>query len=189
MEICQSFLSPDYSVQAPQLYENVGVQKNCLTKIINYISINAWRKLFLFAKIEFNLPGYKIMRTPNNIEKPIPGRGDNEATKEILLAVDKEKLEFDAMNDILDTLMEEFKKEAKPDTSFLDWLKSKDKDYFQRLKYEAGGPVKPKVKEDIPIKQIDLDSQLNKLGETFLKMNKAEREVVKDLLRRSGLLD
>ena len=120
MGICQSFLSPDYSVQAPQLYENVGVQKNCLTKIINYISINAWRKLFLFAKIEFNLPGYKIMRTPNNIEKPIPGRGDNEATKEILLAVDKEKLEFDAMNDILDTLMEEFKKEAKPDTSFLD---------------------------------------------------------------------
>ena len=113
----------------------------------------------------------------------------NEATKEILLAVDKEKLEFDAMNDILDTLMEEFKKEAKPDTSFLDWLKSKDKDYFQRLKYDAGGPVKPKVKEDIPIKDIDLDSQLNKLGETFLRMNKAEREVVKDLLRRSGLFD
>ena len=27
------------------------------------------------------------------------------------------------------------KKEAKPETSFLDWLKSKDKDYFQRLKY------------------------------------------------------
>ena len=129
------------------------------------------------------------MKTPNNIDKAIPGRGDNEATKEILLAVDKEKLEFDAMNDILDTLMEEFKKEAKPDTSFLDWLKSKDKDYFQRLKYAAGGPVKPKVKEDIPIKDIDLDSQLNKLGETFLRMNKAEREVVKDLLRRSGLFD
>ena len=71
------------------------------------------------------------------------------------------------MNDILDTLMEEFKKEAKPDTSFLDWLKSKDKDYFQRLKYDAGGPVKPKVKEDIPIKDIDLDSQLNKLGENI----------------------
>ena len=44
------------------------------------------------------------MKTPNNIDKPIPGRGNNEATKEILLAVDKEKLEFDAMNDILDTL-------------------------------------------------------------------------------------
>ena len=73
------------------------------------------------------------MKTPNNIDKPVPGRGNNEATKEILLVVDKEKLEFDAMNDILDTLMEEFKKEAKPDTSFLDWLKSKDKDYFQRL--------------------------------------------------------
>jgi hypothetical protein len=58
------------------------------------------------------------MKTPNNIDKAIPGRGNNEATKEILLAVDKEKLEFDAMNDILDTLMEEFKKEAKPDTPF-----------------------------------------------------------------------
>ena len=86
------------------------------------------------------------MRTPNNIDKPIPGRGNNEATDEIKLAVDMEKLEFDAMNDILDTLMEEFKKEAKPETSFLDWLKSKDKDYFKRLKYDAGGPVKPKVK-------------------------------------------
>ena len=129
------------------------------------------------------------MRTPNNIDKPIPGRGNNEATDEIKLAVDMEKLEFDAMNDILDTLMEEFKKEAKPETSFLDWLKSKDKDYFKRLKYDAGGLVKPKVKEDIPIKEIDLDSQLNKLGETFLRMNKAEREVVKDLLRRSGLFD
>ena len=75
------------------------------------------------------------MKTPNNIDKALQGRGDNEATKEILLAVDKEKLEFDAMNDILDTLMDEFKKEAKPETSFLDWLKSKDKDYFQRLKY------------------------------------------------------
>ena len=73
------------------------------------------------------------MKTPNNIDKALQGRGDNEATKEILLAVDKEKLEFDAMNDILDTLMDEFKKEAKPETSFLDWLKSKDKDYFQRL--------------------------------------------------------
>ena len=91
------------------------------------------------------------MKTPNNIDKPVPGRGNNEATKEILLAVDKEKLEFDAMNDILDTLMEEFKKEAKPDTSFLDWLKSKDKDYFQRLKYDAGGPVKPKVYCEDPV--------------------------------------
>ena len=52
------------------------------------------------------------MRTPNNIDKPIPGRGNNEATDEIKLAVDMEKLEFDTMNDILDTLMEEFKKEA-----------------------------------------------------------------------------
>ena len=63
------------------------------------------RIYFLQAKL--------IMKTPNNIDKAIPGRGNNEATKEILLAVDKEKLEFDAMNDILDTLMEEFKKEAK----------------------------------------------------------------------------
>ena len=41
----------------------------------------------------------------------------------------------------------------------------------------------------LKVKEIDLDSQLNKLGETFLRMNKAEREVVKDLLRRSGLFD
>ena len=91
---------------------------------------------------------YKIMKTPNNIDKPIPGRGNNEATDEIKLAVDMEKLEFDAMNDILDTLMEEFKKEAKPETSFLDWLNSKDKDYFKYILSYA--PYNNLEKKDYP---------------------------------------
>ena len=88
--------------------------------------------------------------------------------------------------EVIDYAIKKFEKDTKRTQQSGD---IQDKDYFQRLKYDAGGPVKPKVKEDIPIKDIDLDSQLNKLGETFLRMNKAEREVVKDLLRRSGLFD
>ncbi len=116
-------------------------------------------------------------------------KGSDDAVKnELKLAVDTEKLEFDALNDILDTLMDEFKKEAKPDTSFLDWLKSKDDDYFKRLKYESGGPVDNKPKGPGEVKEIDLMQMQNRLGETLLNMSKAEREVVLDLLKRSGLL-
>ena len=100
------------------------------------------------------------MKTPNNIDKALQGRGDNEATKEILLAVDKEKLEFDAMNDILDTLMDEFKKEAKPETSFLDWLKSKDKDYVDV--YDLG--ITGKVELIIKAKDFNLIACESKSG-------------------------
>ena len=130
------------------------------------------------------------MRTDlNQIDKRMDSKGSDDAVKnELKLAVDKEKLEFDALNDILDTLMDEFKKEAKPDTSFLDWLKSKDDDYFKRLKYESGGPVDNKSKGPGEVKEIDLMQMQNRLGETLLNMSKAEREVVLDLLKRSGLL-
>jgi|TARA_Y100000114_G_C11712682_1_gene304322 hypothetical protein len=130
------------------------------------------------------------MRTDlNQIDKRMDSKGSDDAVKnELKLAVDTEKLEFDALNDILDTLMDEFKKEAKPDTSFLDWLKSKDDDYFKRLKYESGGPVDNKPKGPGEVKEIDLMQMQNRLGETLLNMSKAEREVVLDLLKRSGLL-
>ena len=130
------------------------------------------------------------MRTDlDQIDKRMDSKGSDDAVKnELKLAVDTEKLEFDALNDILDTLMDEFKKEAKPDTSFLDWLKSKDDDYFKRLKYESGGPVDNKLKGPGEVKEIDLMQMQNRLGETLLNMSKAEREVVLDLLKRSGLL-
>ena len=54
--------------------------------------------------------------------------------------------------------------------------------------YDDGGSVKPPIKDDIPIKDINLDSELNKLGNIFLKLNNRDRATVMDLLKRSELL-
>ena len=53
---------------------------------------------------------------------------------------DLEKLQFDLERDIIDTLKQDFEKQKKYD-NFLDWLKSKDDDYFKRIELKEGGKV------------------------------------------------
>ncbi len=100
---------------------------------------------------------------------------------------DLEKLQFDLERDIIDTLKQDFEKQKKYD-NFLDWLKSKDDGYFQRMELKEGGKVlflsdfiKPKTPR---VKQIDLSS-LFEYGKTISSLTDAEREVVNDLLKRS----
>ena len=100
---------------------------------------------------------------------------------------DLEKLQFDLERDIIDTLKSDFEKQKKYD-NFLDWLKSKDDDYFKRIELKEGGKVyflsdyiKPKTPR---VKQIDLSS-LFEYGKTISSLTDAEREVVNDLLKRS----
>ena len=100
---------------------------------------------------------------------------------------DLEKLQFDLERDIIDTLKSDFEKQKKYD-NFLDWLKSKDDDYFKRIELKEGGKVyflsdyiKPKTPR---VKQIDLAS-LFEYGKTISSLTDAEREVVNDLLKRS----
>ena len=100
---------------------------------------------------------------------------------------DLEKLQFDLERDIIDTLKSDFEKQKKYD-NFLDWLKSKDDGYFQRMELKEGGKVlflsdyiKPKTPR---VKQIDLSS-LFEYGKTISSLTDAEREVVNDLLKRS----
>ena len=50
--------------------------------------------------------------------------------------------------------------------------------------YDEGGPVKPPVKDEIEVKKIDLDSELSKLGNFFLRMNNRDRATVIDLLKK-----
>jgi len=54
--------------------------------------------------------------------------------------------------------------------------------------YDEGGPVKPPVKDEIEVKKIDLDSELSKLGNFFLRMNNRDRATVIDLLKKSGVI-
>ena len=44
------------------------------------------------------------------------------------------------------------------------------------------------AKDEIEVKKIDLDSELSKLGNFFLRMNNRDRATVIDLLKKSGVI-
>ena len=122
------------------------------------------------------------------IEKELPGRGDlSEKEKLIKLAKDEADIIFDVENEIIDILTREHLKEA-PDMGFLDWLDTKDKNYFLKipLGMSEGGKVVDflsylKSKEKPRIKKLDLDSVSP--GKALTELTETEREVVRKLLR------
>ena len=108
----------------------------------------------------------------------------------IRLAKGDEEFIFDMESEIIDILTENFKKEAPPGMNFLDWLDTKDKNYFLKipLGLKAGGTVVSiqdylKHKEKPKIKRINLDSVAP--GKAISELTTAELEVVRDLLRKS----
>jgi hypothetical protein len=122
------------------------------------------------------------------VDKELPGRGDlSEKEKLIKLAKDEADIIFDVENEIIDILTREHLKEA-PDMGFLDWLDTKDKNYFLKipLGMSEGGKVVDflsylKSKEKPRIKKLDLDSVSP--GKALTELTEAEREVVRNLLR------
>jgi hypothetical protein len=106
----------------------------------------------------------------------------------IRLAKGDEELIFDLEGEIVDILTENYKKEAPPGMSFLDWLDTKDKGYFLKipLGLADGGTVISisdwlKHKEKPRIKRLNLDSVAP--GKALADLTDAEREVVRNLLR------
>ena len=113
-----------------------------------------------------------------NLNKPID--------KEKL--ADLEKMEFDVEQNIIDALKDEFNKQ-KEYKNFLDFLKSKDKEFFKRIELKDGSRVISlsdyrKSKEPVKVKEINLASLFDHT-KTIASLTDAEREVVNDLLRRS----
>ena len=123
----------------------------------------------------------------NNIDKKLEAIGNNEETKRL---ADLEKIEFDVMQNLADTIREDFERETKDrPRSFMDWLKSKDDDYFKRIELKDGGKVILfsdyfKTKEPSKVKQINLADYFD-LGKTVSSLTDAEKEVVNNLLRMS----
>ena len=108
----------------------------------------------------------------------------------IRLAKGDEEFIFDMESEIIDILTENFKKEAPPGMNFLDWLDTKDKNYFLKipLGLKRGGSVISiqdylKHKEKPRIKRINLDSVAP--GKAISELTSAELEVIRDLLRKS----
>ena len=98
-----------------------------------------------------------------------------------------EKQQFDIEKNLIDTLKEDFEKQDKYN-NFLDWLKSKDDDYFKRIQLKEGGRIYTlsdyRKSKEPQIKKINLSS-LFEHAKTIASLTDAEREVVNDLLRRT----
>ena len=107
-----------------------------------------------------------------------------ENNKKRIDLADLEKQQFDLEESIINAIKEDFEKQDKY-KNFLDFLKSKDDDYFLRIQLAEGGKVikfsdykKPKIKK------LNLSS-LFEHAKTIASLTDAEREVVNDLLRKT----
>ena len=124
------------------------------------------------------------MQTKNNIDKRLEGKSDLTAAAKL---ADLEKQSFDLEQSIIDTIKEDFEKQDKY-KNFLDFLKSKDDDYFKRIELKEGGRVYTlsdyRKSKEPKVKEINLSS-LFEHARTIASLTQAERELVNDLLRKT----
>ena len=121
------------------------------------------------------------MKTSNNVDKKMAPKDD------MSLAKDIKDIEFDLMQDLADSVKEDYLKEKNDGQSFMDWLQTKPDSYFERLSFNSGGKVisfsdyskkKPKVKK------INLADHF-KLNQTVADLSDADVELVNRLLKMS----
>ena len=124
------------------------------------------------------------MQTKNNIDKRLEGKSDLTAAAKL---ADLEKQSFDLEQSIIEQIKEDFEKQDKY-KNFLDFLKSKDDDYFKRIELKEGGRVYTlsdyRKSKEPKVKEINLSS-LFEHARTIASLSDAEREVVNDLLRKT----
>jgi len=127
----------------------------------------------------------------NNIEKRLSSGGPetppldmNEFIK--LATGDREKMEFDALNERLELLRDAWIKQREPGETYDSWFKRIPREEIIRLTLEGGGKVikfsdyhRPKK-----IQKINL-SEFFDLGRTLSSLSKSERESLNWILNRS----
>ena len=69
----------------------------------------------------------------NRIDKKMKAKDDKS------LFADIDKIEFDVINELTDTLNEMYQKEKSKGQTFSDWLKSKDIEELKRIEVSNGG--------------------------------------------------
>ena len=131
------------------------------------------------------------MTRTSNIEKIMSGGGPNTPRLDMsdfikLADADTEKMEFDALNEVLELMKEKFENERKPGESFNSWFKRTPREEIIRINLESGGKVikfsdyhKPKE-----VKKINLSDYFD-LGRTLSSLSRSERDTLKWLLNKS----
>ena len=124
-----------------------------------------------------------------NIEKSMTSGGPGTSRlnfNEVIKVADKEKYEYDALNDKLELLNDAWLEQRQPGESFDSWFKRTPTAEIIRITLKGGGKVikfsdyyKPKE-----IKKINLSDYFD-LGRTLSSMSQSERETLNWLLNKS----
>ena len=127
----------------------------------------------------------------SSIEKKMSSGGPNtprlDMSEFIKLAdADTEKLEFDALNEVLELMKEKFENERKPGESFNSWFKRTPREEIIRINLESGGKVIKFSDYHTPkeVKKINLSDYFD-LGRTLSSLSRSERDTLKWLLNKS----
>ena len=127
----------------------------------------------------------------NNIEKRISGGGPttppldmNEFIK--LAAGDKEKMEFDALNEKIELLKDAWINQRNPGETYDSWFKRIPREEIIRITLAGGGKVIKfsDYKKPAKIQRINLGEFFD-LGRTLSSLSKSERQTLNWLLNKS----
>ena len=125
----------------------------------------------------------KLNKTINQVDKAMPARDG------MSIAKDLQDIKFDIMQDITDTIKEDYFKGREPGETIDEWLDRQPDEYFKRIKLSDGGKVidfaaYAKMKEP-KIKKINLAQ--GDFEKTVADVTESDKELIKKLLRMSGV--
>ena len=121
--------------------------------------------------------------TNNNIEKSMPARDG------VSLAKDVKDIEFDLMQDLADTIKEDFENSKEKGESLNEWLDRQPDEYFKRIQLSNGGVVdlaKYRKSKEPKIRKLNL-SQGDYDRAVIDVQSQSDRDLIKQLLKMSGI--
>ena len=129
----------------------------------------------------------------NNVDKAMSNGGPDTKKidmSEFIRLADKEKIQSDLENEIIQLLNEKFREQRKPGETFDSWLKRTPREELLKLELSNGGKVIMlsdylKQKEKPRIKTIDLAQ--GDFEKTVAGLTSSDKAMIKDLLRKSGI--
>jgi L-fucose isomerase-like protein len=129
----------------------------------------------------------------NNVEKAMSNGGPDTKKidmSEFIRLADKEKIQSDLENEIIQLLNEKFREQRKPGESIKDFIRRIPKEELLKLELSGGGKVISiqdflKQREEPKIKKIDLAQ--GDFEKTVAGLTKEDKLLIRDLLKMSGI--
>jgi len=128
-------------------------------------------------------PTYNTYRGGGNVEKPVAAKDDKS------LKADLEKRLFDVERNLIDTITEDFEKNGKPGEDIFEYLDRMPDEYFKRITLSDGGKVIDFLQyaKSKKVKPKEINLAQGDFEKTVASLTDADKSIIKDLLRRSGI--